>query len=109
MTAYASQTVKPAGKNRDFFAVFRFLPAVAMAAVPSGGRGRGRNGNGTPIDALQIQYTAPGGKKFSVKYRVSPLNGNYYPYQVGTAKTGGMDGYAGVRGKKLDRLQIVLE
>ena len=85
----------------------RWLPWVT--GYDTGDRVNGYAGNGTPIDALQIQYTAPGGKKLSVKYRVSPLNGNYYPYQVGTAKTGGMDGYAGVRGKKLDRLQIVLE
>lgn len=85
----------------------RWLPWVT--GYDTGDRVNGYAGNGTPIDALQIQYTAPSGKKFSVKYRVSPLNGNYYPYQVGTAKTGGMDGYAGVRGKKLDRLQIVLE
>lgn len=85
----------------------KWLPWVT--GYDTGDRVNGYAGNGTPIDALQIQYTAPGGKKLSVKYRVSPLNGNYYPYQVGTAKTGGMDGYAGVRGKKLDRLQIVLE
>ena len=85
----------------------RWLPWVT--GYDTGDRVNGYAGSGTPIDALQIQYTAPGGKKLSVKYRVSPLNGNYYPYQVGTAKTGGMDGYAGVRGKKLDRLQIVLE
>lgn len=85
----------------------RWLPWVT--GYDTGDRVTGYAGNGTPIDALQIQYTAPGGKKLSVKYRVSPLNGNYYPYQVGTAKTGGMDGYAGVRGKRIDRLQIVLE
>ena len=85
----------------------KWLPWVT--GYDTGDRVNGYAGNGTPIDALQIQYTAPGGKKLSVKYRVSPLNGNYYPYQVGTAKTGGMDGYAGVRGKRIDRLQIVLE
>ena len=60
------------------------------------------------IDAVQISYTAPSGKTYKVKYRVSPVRGNYYDWQKGTEKTGGQDGYAGAYGRSIDRLQITL-
>lgn len=60
------------------------------------------------IDAIQIIYTAPSGKKHKAKYRVSPLRGNYYDYQINNEKTGGQDGYAGAFGRSVDRIQITL-
>ena len=39
-------------------------------------------------------------------YRVSPVNGNYYSYQKDNNKDNGMDGYAGIWGHFIDRLQI---
>ena len=36
----------------------------------------------------------------------SPVNGNYYSYQKDNNKDNGMDGYAGIWGHFIDRLQI---
>ena len=60
------------------------------------------------IDAIEIIYTAPSGKKYKAKYRVAPLRGNYYDWQKNNEKTGGQDGYAGLYGRSIDRLQITL-
>ncbi len=69
----------------------------------------GYAGNGQAIDAIQIVYTAPDGSKKKVKYRVSPVKGDYYSWQTGTEKTGGQDGYAGSCGKAIDRLQVTVK
>lgn len=69
----------------------------------------GYAGNGKAIDGIQIIYTAPNGTKKKVKYRVSPVNGNYYSWQTGNEKTNGQDGYAGCYGKAIDRLQITMK
>ncbi len=69
----------------------------------------GYAGNGQAIDAIQIVYTDPDGSKKKVKYRVSPVKGDYYSWQTGTEKTGGQDGYAGSYGKAIDRLQITIK
>lgn len=69
----------------------------------------GYAGNGQAIDAIQIVYTDPDGSKKKVKYRVSPVKGDYYSWQTGAEKTGGQDGYAGSYGKAIDRLQITIK
>lgn len=72
----------------------------------------GYAGNGKPIDAVEVYYTTPSDIAKSgylrAKYRVSPLNGNFYDYQYDNEKTGGQDGYAGSFGKTIDRLQLTL-
>lgn len=73
----------------------------------------GYAGNGKPIDAIEIYYSTPDAVRGSygylrAKYRVSPLNGSYYPYQYDAEKTNDQDGYAGAIGKTIDRLQITL-
>lgn len=62
----------------------------------------------TPIDALELYLYSPNGDKY-VRYRVSPVNGNYYPYQRDNDKGGGMDGYSGSFGKAIDRVQVYIE
>lgn len=69
----------------------------------------GYAGNRKAIDAIQIVYTAPDGTRKEVKYRVSPVKGDYYSWQTGTEKTGGQDGYAGSYGMAIDRLQITVK
>ncbi len=69
----------------------------------------GYAGNRKAIDAIQIVYTAPDGTRKKVKYRVSPVKGDYYSWQTGTEKTDGQDGYAGSYGKAIDRLQITVK
>uniref|UniRef100_UPI0040561C9E CHAP domain-containing protein n=1 Tax=Agathobacter sp. TaxID=2021311 RepID=UPI0040561C9E len=74
----------------------------------------GYAGNGKEIDAIQITYKASATLvkhigKHKVQYRVSPCNRNYYPYQTGIEKTDGQDGFAGLAGVSIDRLQITLE
>lgn len=54
------------------------------------------------IDAVRI--CIPGKK--TAYYRVSPVNKGYYAYQTDDLKSSSLDGYAGVYGKPIDRLQI---
>lgn len=68
----------------------------------------GYAGDGREIDALQIIYTAPSGKKYKVKYRVAPVGGNYFGWQFGNEKTNGQDGYAGLFGRSIARIQCTL-
>lgn len=73
----------------------------------------GYAGNGKVIDLIEVYYYTPSDVVKSTgylraKYRVSPLNGNYYDYQFDNETTNGQDGYAGDNGKAIDRLQIKL-
>lgn len=54
------------------------------------------------IDAVQIVIDG----SRTAYYRVSPLKKGYYPYQRDNSKKNGLDGYAGVYGKPIDRIQI---
>lgn len=64
----------------------------------------GYAGNGRPIDAIQIILSGAGGSV--ARYRVSPVNKGYYPWQRNAETSGGQDGYAGAFGKTIDRFQI---
>ena len=73
----------------------------------------GYAGDNRPIDAVEIYYYTPAnivGRQgyLKAKYRVSPVGGGYYPWQYDNETTKGQDGYAGVFGKTIDRLQITL-
>ncbi len=71
----------------------------------------GYAGNGKAIDAIEVYYYTPNHVKpyRKAKYRVSPLNGDYWPWQYDNETTNGQDGYAGTFGKPFDRFQIILE
>lgn len=68
-----------------------------------------------PIDALRVYYYTPedyaqtyGYKR--AKYRVSPIGWDgYYPYQYDNETVNGQDGYAGVYGVKVDKVQMIIE
>ena len=62
----------------------------------------GYAGNGKPIDAIEVILE---GDK-TAKYRVSPLNKNYYSWQKDNQTSNNQDGYAGLFGKTIDRVQI---
>lgn len=71
----------------------------------------GYAGNGMAIDAIEVYYYTPadmvseyGYQK--AKYRVSPVNGNYYPWQYDDEIGNGQDGYAGTFRKAMDRFQL---
>lgn len=74
----------------------------------------GYAGNGCVIDALRVYYSTPGdiieesGYK-KAKYRVAPAGGNYYSWQLDDETSNGQDGYAGMFGKPIDRVQITIE
>lgn len=65
----------------------------------------GYAGIGKPVDAVEIIYS---GSSYQALYRVSPVGGGYFDWQRGDEKTGGQDGYAGLYGKAIDRIQIKL-
>jgi hypothetical protein len=60
---------------------------------------------GKDIDAIQFRYS--GGSK--VKYRVSTLGTNNYLPWVTDYNTVNDSGYAGIFGKPIDKLQVILE
>lgn len=72
----------------------------------------GYAGNGKEIDAIQIDYYTPDEwvQKLRyylvIRYRVSPVNKDFYDYQFDTQTSNGQDGYAGSFGKSIDRLQV---
>lgn len=70
----------------------------------------GYAGDGKVIDAIEAYYYTPDGIKpyRKAKYRVSPLNGSYWPWQYDNETTGGQDGYAGSFGQSIDRFQIAI-
>lgn len=70
----------------------------------------GYAGNGKPIDAVEIYYTTPAGQTVrKAKYRVAPVGGDYYSWQNDNETTNGQDGYAGLFGRNIGKLQIVIE
>ena len=73
----------------------------------------GYAGDKKPIDAVEVYYFTPSelaAQKgyYKAKYRVSPVNGGYYPYQFDNETDKDQDGYAGVFGKTIDRLMMTL-
>lgn len=73
----------------------------------------GYAGNGYAIDLVEVYFYTPSSIVGSTgylraKYRVSPVNGEFYDYQFDNEKTSGQDGYAGSAGKAIDRLQLTL-
>lgn len=71
----------------------------------------GYAGNGRAIDAVEIYYYTPDGAMVYryAGYRVMAQGRSYYySPQIDNLTTGGMDGYAGVIGRKITRLQIGL-
>lgn len=71
----------------------------------------GYAGNGRAIDALEVYYYTPGNIRPYKKavYRVAPTGGGYYPYQHDNERGGGQDGYAGLFGRSIQKLQICIE
>lgn len=58
------------------------------------------------IDAIEMYYYTPSGKPIKrVKYRVSPMGQEYYPFQYDNETKPGQDGYAGLFGQTIDRIQ----
>lgn len=77
-----------------------WLPYVTGFDIYNGKNGYA--GNGKPIDAIEVIYE---GDK-TAYYRVSPVGKNYFDWQKDNQSVNGQDGYAGLFGKKIDRLQI---
>lgn len=73
----------------------------------------GYAGNGNPIEAVEVYYNTP--ERIAkclgylrAKYRVSPINRDYYDWQYDDETSNGQDGYAGCFGTAIDRFQLVL-
>ena len=86
-----------------------WLPAVTGYNIND--YNNGYAGNGKVIDAVRVYYNTPADyiKKHGyqkAQYRVSPLNGNYWPWQYDNETGGGQDGYAGAFGYALDKFQL---
>ena len=65
----------------------------------------GYAGNGKPIDAIEVIYN---GDKVAC-YRVSPIGKDYFGWQQNNKVGYGLDGYAGLFGKTIDRVQIEIK
>lgn len=86
-----------------------WLPYVT--GYNTGDSKNGYAGNGKPIDAIEIYYYTPEGIKPAkkAKYRIAPVNGSYYSWQYDNERTNGQDGYAGMFGKSIGKVQVVIE
>ena len=88
-----------------------WLPYVDSRNCNTGDAINGYAGNGRPIDAVEIYYYTPSG---AVAYRYANYRvmvqgrSTYYSPQIDNLTTNGMDGYAGMFGRKITRLQISL-
>lgn len=88
-----------------------WLPYVDSRNCNTGDAINGYAGNGRPIDAVEIYYYTPDG---AVAYRYASYRvmvqgrSTYYSPQIDNLTTGGMDGCAGMFGRKITRLQISL-
>ena len=66
-------------------------------------------GNGKKIDKVQIKLVGDIAKKYNVFYQVKAIaNDTYYPW-VKNYSLIGSNGYAGVKGKPIDRIRIRIE
>ena len=70
---------------------------VAKAAKQAGDALEGGIGKGADQAAKAVE---------KAQYRVSPLNGSYWPWQYDNETGGGQDGYAGAFGYALDKFQL---
>lgn len=70
----------------------------------------GYAGNGKEIDLVEVNFIHcdynPKIEMRDVPYRVSAINKDYYDWQYGRLKGKNLDGYAGAKGKSIDRFQI---
>ncbi|MBE6733373.1 MAG: M23 family metallopeptidase [Ruminococcaceae bacterium] len=80
-----------------------WLPYVTGFNIYDGNNGYA--GNGKPIDAIEVIYE---GDK-TAYYRVSPVGKNYFDWQRDNQVGGGLDGYAGLFGKTIDKVQIEIK
>ena len=70
----------------------------------------GYAGNGEQIDAIEAYFVTPDGEPYQyAHYKVSPNLQSYYPEQIDDQADSGMDGYAGVFGNTIDRVQLEVE
>ena len=70
----------------------------------------GYAGNGKSIDAIEVYFYTPDGYVVKrAKYRIAPCSGSYYPYQYDNETGNGQDGYAGVFGVKIGKVQLCIE
>lgn len=107
--AFALKVSKGSVKYRAHSMVNGWLGWVT--GYDTGDYNNGFAGDYTNIDMIQVYYYTPDGYIYKVAvYRVSDLNNlTYYPVQVDTKVAPGYDGYAGVPGTAIDKLQIWIE
>ncbi|MDR1807189.1 MAG: N-acetylmuramoyl-L-alanine amidase [Propionibacteriaceae bacterium] len=79
-----------------------WLPMVT--GYNTGDADNGYAGIGQPIDAVRAYYHSPNGDKV-IRYRVAPVNGNWFDWQRDDETSNGQDGYAGALGYKVGKLQ----
>lgn len=107
--AFALKVSKGSVKYRAHSMVNGWLGWVT--GYDTGDYNNGFAGDYTDIDMIQVYYYTPDGYVYKeAVYRVSDLNNlTYYPVQVDTKVAPGYDGYAGVPGTAIDKLQIWIE
>ena len=107
--AFALKVSKGSVKYRAHSMVNGWLGWVT--GYDTGDYNNGFAGDYTDIDMIQVYYYTPDGYVYKeAVYRVSDLNNlTYYPVQIDTKVAPGYDGYAGVPGTAIDKLQIWIE
>ena len=112
ITDVAIKVGKGAVKYRVHTLGGKWLPYVTGYNIWD--KNNGYAGNKTIIDGIEVYYSTPSDIAKSrgylkAKYRVAPVNGNYYDYQYDNEKINSQDGYAGCFGMPIDKLQIILD
>ena len=108
ITKVAIQVTKGKVKYRVHIKGGKWLPYVT--GYDANDHLNGYAGNGQPIDALEVYYTTPNGMSIKkAKYRIAPCGGDYYPWQYDNETSNGQDGYAGMFGKAIGKIQIIIE
>ena len=81
-----------------------FLPYVTGYNIKDSKMGYA--GNGKPIDRIEVYYYTPNNIR---PYKKAKYKVNNYSWQYDNEKTNGQDGYAGIIGKNITKLEIIIE
>lgn len=109
ITAFAAMVTEGSVKYRCHIRSGKWYPYVTGYSANDYNNGYAGDLS-SEIDAIEIIFFTPEGKPSRrAKYRVSPVNKNYYSFQYDNEKINGQDGYAGSFGKAIDRIQICIE
>lgn len=70
---------------------------------------QGYAGNNTPIDRIEMYYYTPEDIVKTSGYKKAKYRVNNLPWQYDNETSNGQDGYAGIKGKNITKVEIIIE